>query len=771
MEQPHILVEGDQWQYVPFGRARLKALRATGLSYASQTFVIDSTIIKVRIVGAQSYIQIDGGCRLLMDSGVIEANYRIIGDGIIDPISYLPGVLYKSSAALAYDAAFTEPEGNFLLNPGNTSAGQFSGRLTAGARHKGAVQVSGNPVSFTPGMILNGMPPPGFISNPEDGRLFQKKLAARLCPASMFTGKCRLYVQALYGAPLYETDTDGNPTDKARPQMIEASFTRVPSLILMPYRRLGDTTAYDSLGIGTSTGVYLHPATGKHFLVDPIIGAYGANVYIYPLIGSTCAEAQRKYLISGKLNAQDAEHLEAYILSTCLPDMANKVTLAAETITLGGGMGYGWHWNWSGTTADIVISTPYVQRESLGIAYMGMESTHHRVSLKVSYTPPDATQKEKFAFAISQSVVEGPVRWAVPRAYWCIAAPDWVGKLTKVTPKDSDLFNCDAPFYVFYNRDDLKVCRAAVALSTRAPLVESQSRVWNMGYGYVGGTEGPDSGFFSSLVQSADIEKGNFTCGGAGVTGLVRAKTYTDTRKEVSAKSWDGSFGDYYATAGGDIPITTPITPQLFETGYELSGHTLNKYATTEVQAYSKCGTVYNFNYTFTESVINGLEQGFAEIVVPTHDAEAIFIRKEVQVTTTVQSKAVWPRISVGGYANNWFPRDTFIVPSPRLGYQRWNLGYDNGGAQNPGDTPNTTVPPPVTTVTEDGKLINRAGAVPALFPAFEDFHYNDRDTIPANYSILTSSGTSPVVIGPGYIPAPIGISSPPAHPVIAGWI
>lgn len=61
MDQPHILVTGDAWQYVPFGRARLKSLRATGLSYASQSYTVDGTTIKVRIVGDQSFIQIDGG--------------------------------------------------------------------------------------------------------------------------------------------------------------------------------------------------------------------------------------------------------------------------------------------------------------------------------------------------------------------------------------------------------------------------------------------------------------------------------------------------------------------------------------------------------------------------------------------------------------------------------------------------------------------------------------------------------------------------------------
>lgn len=56
----HKLIRGGQ-QYLPFARNRIKALRATGLEYASQQFDIGGANIKVRIEKDQEYISIDGG--------------------------------------------------------------------------------------------------------------------------------------------------------------------------------------------------------------------------------------------------------------------------------------------------------------------------------------------------------------------------------------------------------------------------------------------------------------------------------------------------------------------------------------------------------------------------------------------------------------------------------------------------------------------------------------------------------------------------------------
>ena len=56
----HKLIQGGE-QFLPFARSRIKALRATGLRYASQQFEIDGVSIRVRIAGDQEFISASGG--------------------------------------------------------------------------------------------------------------------------------------------------------------------------------------------------------------------------------------------------------------------------------------------------------------------------------------------------------------------------------------------------------------------------------------------------------------------------------------------------------------------------------------------------------------------------------------------------------------------------------------------------------------------------------------------------------------------------------------
>lgn len=55
----HKIITGGE-QYLPFARSRIKALKATGLKYASQEFSVDGAEIQVRISGKHDYIDITG---------------------------------------------------------------------------------------------------------------------------------------------------------------------------------------------------------------------------------------------------------------------------------------------------------------------------------------------------------------------------------------------------------------------------------------------------------------------------------------------------------------------------------------------------------------------------------------------------------------------------------------------------------------------------------------------------------------------------------------
>lgn len=55
----HKLIQGGE-QYLPFARSRIKALRATGLNYASEKILLPDGEVRVRIVGRHSYIELSG---------------------------------------------------------------------------------------------------------------------------------------------------------------------------------------------------------------------------------------------------------------------------------------------------------------------------------------------------------------------------------------------------------------------------------------------------------------------------------------------------------------------------------------------------------------------------------------------------------------------------------------------------------------------------------------------------------------------------------------
>ena len=68
----HKLITGG-FQYLPYARSRIKAMRAAGLNYGSESFTFPDATGFVRISGEHAFIRIEGGGQQIsMDSGVID---------------------------------------------------------------------------------------------------------------------------------------------------------------------------------------------------------------------------------------------------------------------------------------------------------------------------------------------------------------------------------------------------------------------------------------------------------------------------------------------------------------------------------------------------------------------------------------------------------------------------------------------------------------------------------------------------------------------------
>jgi len=782
----HKKIDGGE-QYLPFARSRIKALRATGLRYASQEFMVDGVAIKVQIVGEHNYLDIrGGGTTLLMDSGVVDI-VSIVPWEV--PTNYLPRQLHEAGSAISYNAPFVVPQGatNFWrLKPGNKNDGQFSGNLkTPSGPFKGRVPKDGvNAASFSPRSIENDANmPPTWEPDPEDGTIVEKKLMATSCPPSMFTGKCRLYVQALYGKHLNKDTTDGAGNvirggDQIPMGIYLAPSLGMPYLKLKPYRAKGDETVYADVDLYTGSGVHLDEQTGVHWLLNPFVGVMAA----YPLVPSQQAKVLRKYLIPAEhpeLSADDREHLEAYILSTCAPDVKNVQFVSIPEVPTYS-MGYSWHWNWSGTCADIVHNeTIYIGFEG-GFDRYGMRSTHRRLTATLS------TSNGVSTWSAGVAVVSGPSDWAGNRIFWSVCEPHWGAKaIIPTLPAYSSYREGSATFYAFYLRDDLQLCTVTISkVSGASHRKRSDDAFAGAAFGSPAAqaTIGMRDGWFEEYYEQPDSYEATFTCGAKTVSGIKSVYTEVFDRTEVTNKTAgpidmvpNAYGGVFYGTA--TIPVGYPDEGTSF-TYQCFGGGPRPDLQHTDSQSYS--GPMINFDYI--QSHHSTRTQGSATVIVPMYDAEAVFFHSTIskeevitnrELTRRQQNSArtagvryliyIWVSDPEPPEYGGWQFTGTF-TQGPKF---TWYVYDGIGGVV----TPKVNLDPQTinSTIEDFQVLVCRAGIVDADLSMNLTYYHGDEFAPPCSAWSSTST-TDPVVFSPGKID-PVGTDIDSSLAVIVGWI
>lgn len=737
------------------------------MKYATQRFVMPGgELVRVQITGEHEYIEISGGGgTLTMDSGVVE----VFNIAAMNPARYTPGVLAESNAVEQYNAAFTTVTANGRKNPGDTSDGQLSGRIT----ESGNV-IKGLLYGETTGSFIPAYDPATEAASVADDSLAAKKRMAVLCPASIFTGKCRMFVQAMYGQHLYQK---GGIIPNVGPQLDESQVTGVsapPALLLQEYTKTGETGTGLNVQLHTSCGVYLD-AIGQHWLFAPTTG----SVIVYPLIGSPSAEALRKLLwdspdvpVSKRLNSTDREHLEAYILSTCRPYVLRKQTPPWPISITPYGMGYGWHWNWDTNKADIVIN----ERIVFDISYNDMRSTHHRVSVTKAtpvdaVTNPDGSVTNSYLdIEFEASVVEGPTTWTIDRTQMSIAEPSWAdGYLTKTTPKLYRGLVCDAPFYVFYVRNDIKVCRAATRLRPSAPGDRSHSPIRFADAAYASvvhyRTLGPDgTGFCLDRGGYPEYYETTFTCGGVSSPPLIVG---TKTRSRVDITLDNKAFLGWASDGFGNSPGGT----WTLDVGYPLDDLNAGNYVKYTFDGFYN-GETMMLSYDIKTRLSQTTETGYGIIVVPMYDSEAVYTSYWTHETDTSSNLNVLEMaadLTGFDYAKRWYV--TLAIDGSVVEIIKYDEN-DGGPVSGASVISNTsTVPDPIITGTLTEKLICHAGAVDYVSTHADALHDNSAEVVETQYFTTSSHtvGSSAVVIAPGLIAAQ-GTPVAPFAVVLVGW-
>lgn len=283
---------------------------------------VDTRPNRVHIVVQDSGIYVESGFLDLLSTG------RCSADG------YRPANLHYNPAISAYlNSTVTPLQGKVTIAEGNTGLNEhpFTGQTIAdgsesqsvGCVTKSAEIVVGPPcdTTYTGGNFC-------------DATLLAKKQTLKKVPSSLFTGKLRLYVQAMYGAKRDDYAASGR------------------GLLLT-----GDTGSYTINSEG---------ADGSSWLLSLINGGYalvkknGANLELTPLILTASAQQFANILSAHPRKTEFAfsARLEAYILGYARPDYdpAHKITVAISgPSVVGDPLAYGWHSNWAGDEAHIVM--------------------------------------------------------------------------------------------------------------------------------------------------------------------------------------------------------------------------------------------------------------------------------------------------------------------------------------------------------------------------------------------------------------------------------
>lgn len=456
-----------------------------------------------------------------------------------------------------------------------------------------------------------------------------KKLFLQV-PPSMFTGRMRLYVQALYGGNWDQLEL--SRAESVRPALRVNTVDR--------------SSSYPGALINTGCGIYMNPLNGIHFLITPIED----KVIVTPLRATPCAEKMRPFItsVSTKLSDKQKERIETYILSRSVPYMElSSVFGIPKTPTEA--MGYSWHFNWAGDRCDIVD----VEEVFIGdVGLNGFRSTHYRLIFT----------SDGLNLSVSRVVVDGPSVWSVPKHKNVMAYPDWSSDLIKAGNTPSGLHGSGGALYAFYERDTLQTLRARVVKTATVDAKRESSPIYYAGNVYGGVTNYYlDTGVSGEVTETDAANNASgayFMCGGTTIGGPDNIETgFTQTEK------WLGFFQQHTIHPGGYTSGIDPVSynkPSMLSSPYSVSGTYpyINVSYTTysNFPAYSSwyktAGLYHRINYSFNRSkIIHTL------CVIPYMDAEAVYMISQETIsekrTGNEDTTNAWPMDEIAGRQEN----------------------------------------------------------------------------------------------------------------------
>lgn len=736
----HLILHGGE-EYLPLARKYVKKLSRGGGAYASQAYMVDDVVIRVRITPGHEFIDISEDPDFIeMENGVVD----VLNIGELNGDTFKHGIILKTSAEAAYTAGYTGgfsgKWADWMMNKDAAPERQIAGTIAlCGKKIVGRIRISNQSEAFAPGLepASPQTDPPTYQPKARDEQLWAKKLAAILCPPSIFTGKTRLYVQALYGSRMYtyKDDRARTPGDEKSNVAFSLAFggSLPPALVIR------SLDGQSEVIVDTSSGVHLDNE-GRHWLF--VIGNASGNVISYPLTAPKRIERRRKLLsaASTALSAEDKKRLEAYILSVSKPDTKKKVVIGRAPTPMS--IGYGWHWNEAGTEAAVVE----VEKFDQDALNQGMRSRLHE--LKINATLLESGQR----IFVSEHKAGAMSEWSLYRTYWTLLEPEWTSlMLTKTTPRRTLVRGGSGPFYVFYLGNVRQLCQLSVDLVAGSPVTRTMSTDPAYALSPVYGaavdmiTRGNNGGWLIDDQPAQDhfaltVKIGERQYGPSPVGRASTKTAYTQSGKAnmgISDPRWSSEQGGLNPQT-----IMTDVGP---------------------VDVYS--GIVYNTSFFYMQEfdvvvkTTHKSDLSHIAVVVPVNDAEAVYVRSQhVQYETTTEAAS---RMSAG------VPSYTTLLAISSGG--PWSYIPISGTGSAASSTPlssSSTSRNVENHFANIKKLICKAGDIDCEFPGIGLIHSNELDEIPQSYA--TKGSFNGAVYAPGMI-SPLNAPANVQAPVFVG--
>lgn len=358
---------------------------------------------------------------------------------------------------------------------------------------------------------------------------YEKKMCIQNVPPSMFTGRTRLWVQALYGT----------------------KFTGTWSLravsVGQPYLYYGNGIDINSTFSLTSI-IYFDSLDDAYFLLNVT-----SSIRCYPMkLPGWAKKLSRKITTSG-WTAAEKERAEAYVLSVAVPDTGKAFTISGGDLPTDQPIAYGWKSNWKGDKLDMVAV--HEEHRGPGASDYRFISNHYRISLTRDTTVSE-TESARWSYVVE--LVEGPVEWVALFGFSNLWVPRYkqFDNLLKRYEGDTyaEQFSFSAvPIYCFYDASDTLV---VVRYSHQKVYIPATAT-----YSYSGRRGGLPTGWDYD-ANAFKVYGPYYTCEAITNTGHSSQQVSVDFGSTVSSHKYNttGMTRHVYTSSGQTIELHTYAT-------------------------------------------------------------------------------------------------------------------------------------------------------------------------------------------------------------------